>query len=47
MSWNCKYEIKVDASFQETNKNGFIMVQTEMYGADEEVNIIVQKNKKF
>ena len=41
-NFHCKYEIKSDPEFLLENKNGYIMLQTEMYGFDEEVNIIVQ-----
>ena len=46
-NWHCKYEIKSDPKFLLENKNGYIMLQTEMYGFDEEVNIVVQKHNEF
>jgi len=47
-TWNCKYRVRVDTTFataqkaSNSDKEGFVVVQVEAYGFDEDVNIISQ-----
>ena len=50
--WNCKYQIFLNKTILAARKSenkplGFIYIQTEQYGFDEEVNILVMPNSKF
>ena len=41
INWNCKYKITASQELISKHPKGYVMVQTEMYGSDEEVNIII------
>jgi len=50
--WNCKYKVAISDKLKSTlaasnTKLGYIMVQVEQYGFDDDVAIIVEPNDKF
>ena len=42
VDWHCKYQVKVEKTLLSANKKGYMMIQPEMYGFEEEISIIVQ-----
>jgi len=49
-SWNCKYIIRAKRSLvsqEDVSKRGYIMLQVEQYGFDDEVFLIVQRHERF